>query len=244
MLSPEHQQVLRERLAECALGRFAEEIVASARTGIRLRVTDEPAEMDDSRLGGTAALPAGVQWPLHRGEPQALIAQIVLRDVAPFDIERLLPRDGRLLFFHEESPDGPHSETVLYLPEGIPLLPRQAPAYDARRVVPSAEISLPDQDAFREMEPAEAEAYQALLETFNPDEKEPVSMLLGYSMPIHSLGTDERSLASGSRLLLQVDSEERAGMMWGDCGRLYYWIRPGDLRALRFDAVSFSEQCY
>jgi hypothetical protein len=32
------------------------------------------------------------------------------------------------------------------------------------------------------------------------------------------------------RLLLQVDSEEDIGMMWGDMGRLYYWIQQDDLK--------------
>jgi uncharacterized protein YwqG len=32
------------------------------------------------------------------------------------------------------------------------------------------------------------------------------------------------------RLLLQIDSDEDAGMMWGDVGRIYYWIRAEDLR--------------
>jgi uncharacterized protein YwqG len=37
------------------------------------------------------------------------------------------------------------------------------------------------------------------------------------------------------RLLLQVDSEEAAGMMWGDAGRVYFWIRREDLLARDFD---------
>ena len=36
-------------------------------------------------------------------------------------------------------------------------------------------------------------------------------------------------------LLLQLDSDENAGMRWGDTGMLYYWIKQGDLRAKRFD---------
>jgi uncharacterized protein YwqG len=44
-------------------------------------------------------------------------------------------------------------------------------------------------------------------------------------------------------LLLQVDSEQAAGMMWGDVGRLYYWIRSKDLKAGNFDNVWLVLQC-
>jgi uncharacterized protein YwqG len=56
----------------------------------------------------------------------------------------------------------------------------------------------------------------------------------------------KRGLDSGSadwRLLLQVDSEERAGMMWGDMGRLYFMIHKDDLRYRRFDKVWLILQC-
>lgn len=46
------------------------------------------------------------------------------------------------------------------------------------------------------------------------------------------------------RLLLQVDSHEDVGMMWGDSGRLYWWIREADLRAGRWDATWLVLQCY
>lgn len=36
------------------------------------------------------------------------------------------------------------------------------------------------------------------------------------------------------RLLLQVDSDENAGMQWGNTGMLYYWIRKADLAAQNF----------
>lgn len=45
------------------------------------------------------------------------------------------------------------------------------------------------------------------------------------------------------QLLLQVDSEESAGMMWGSVGRLYYWIRHQDLKACNFDNVWLVLQC-
>ncbi|HKQ31389.1 MAG TPA: YwqG family protein, partial [Burkholderiales bacterium] len=35
-------------------------------------------------------------------------------------------------------------------------------------------------------------------------------------------------------LLLQLDSNDAAGVMWGDMGMLYYWIRSADLAARDF----------
>ncbi len=45
-------------------------------------------------------------------------------------------------------------------------------------------------------------------------------------------------------LLLQIDSDKIANMLWGDVGKLYWMIQPGDLRARRFDAASFTWQCH
>ena len=44
-------------------------------------------------------------------------------------------------------------------------------------------------------------------------------------------------------LLAQFDSDDQAGMRWGDCGRLYWLIRPKDLAARRFERASFTWQC-
>lgn len=54
------------------------------------------------------------------------------------------------------------------------------------------------------------------------------------------------SLTPGARdwrLLLQVDSDDRLNFMWGDCGRLYFWIRQRDLAAGKFDEVWVVLQC-
>jgi uncharacterized protein YwqG len=45
-------------------------------------------------------------------------------------------------------------------------------------------------------------------------------------------------------LLLQVDSDDSAGMMWGDLGMLYFWIRRQDLASLNFDKVWTVLQCH
>jgi uncharacterized protein YwqG len=45
------------------------------------------------------------------------------------------------------------------------------------------------------------------------------------------------------RLLLQIDSDDDAGMMWGDVGRIYYWMRRDDLAARAWDAAWLILQC-
>jgi uncharacterized protein YwqG len=50
--------------------------------------------------------------------------------------------------------------------------------------------------------------------------------------------------AADWRLLLQVDTDDDGpGWMWGDCGRLYYWMREQDLRQKHFDAARLVLQC-
>lgn len=50
--------------------------------------------------------------------------------------------------------------------------------------------------------------------------------------------------AKNWRLLLQIDSNEENDMMWGDCGRLYFWIKNEDLLNKQFDRSWFSLQCF
>jgi uncharacterized protein YwqG len=56
----------------------------------------------------------------------------------------------------------------------------------------------------------------------------------------------KRGLLAGAadwRLLLQVDSEDRAGMMWGDGGRIYFMVHKDDLLRRCFDKVVLILQC-
>jgi uncharacterized protein YwqG len=49
--------------------------------------------------------------------------------------------------------------------------------------------------------------------------------------------------AADWRLLLQIDSDDDPGWMWGDWGRLYYWIRRQDLAARHFEGTWMILQC-
>ncbi len=44
-------------------------------------------------------------------------------------------------------------------------------------------------------------------------------------------------------LLAQIDTDADANMMWGDCGTLYWLIRPEDLAARRFEEARLTWQC-
>ncbi|NJM98872.1 MAG: DUF1963 domain-containing protein [Phormidesmis sp. RL_2_1] len=44
-------------------------------------------------------------------------------------------------------------------------------------------------------------------------------------------------------LLLQLDSDDNVGLMWGDIGMLYFWIHRDDLAQQRFSKVWMTLQC-
>jgi uncharacterized protein YwqG len=98
---------------------------------------------------------------------------------------------------------------------------------------------------------------------------EPEHHLFGYAQPIQgndmelecqlvshgiNCGTPEgyesaeaQALEAGAAdwgLLLQLDTDDDSDMMWGDGGRLYFWIKRDDLRAGRFDDVWMVLQCF
>ncbi|MBI5359537.1 MAG: DUF1963 domain-containing protein [Planctomycetes bacterium] len=44
-------------------------------------------------------------------------------------------------------------------------------------------------------------------------------------------------------LLFQLDTDDDTGMMWGDCGMLYFWIKKADLEEKRFENCWMILQC-
>lgn len=49
--------------------------------------------------------------------------------------------------------------------------------------------------------------------------------------------------AADWRLLLQIDSDDDAGMMWGDVGRIYFWMHRDALAQRRWDEAHLILQC-
>lgn len=56
-------------------------------------------------------------------------------------------------------------------------------------------------------------------------------------------GENLQDAAKDWQLLLQIDSNQEAGMMWGDMGMLYFWIRKQDLKKRAFDRCWMMLQC-
>ena len=98
-------------------------------------------------------------------------------------------------------------------------------------------------------------------------EKHPAHQLLGYPSPVQNPMELECQLVSNGlycgdssgyenaraaalkegasewRLLFQLDTDDDTGMMWGDAGMLYFWMKESDLLAKNFDGAWMILQC-
>jgi uncharacterized protein YwqG len=98
-----------------------------------------------SHLGGTAELPAGTPRP-----SLALIAQLYLEELAPFDREGLLPRSGSIVFFYddEEQPWGfdpadRDGASAVFVPDGAPTEATSDAQFHELLLEPIADLTVP-----------------------------------------------------------------------------------------------------
>lgn len=135
-------------------------------------------------------------------------------------------------------------------------------------------LTLPGYEALGlELSEDDAEKYFELLEELGGESEEeesgPLHQLLGHAAEVQGemasecqlvsngiyLGGDKpidearvKALEPGAadwRLLLQIDTDEDGpDWMWGDCGRLYFWIRRDDLARRDFSGVWMILQCF
>lgn len=85
--------------------------VARPEISISYKRKKEKLEANASRIGGNPSVPADFVWPEYTGysyntgetksRPLSFLAQINLKDVAPYDEENVLPKEGMLSFFYE-----------------------------------------------------------------------------------------------------------------------------------------------
>lgn len=160
---------------------------------------------------------------------------------------------------------------VMWHPARTPLVRRSAPSMDVE-VFPACEVSMssvltaPEPDVVvGALDIRSAKAEYALYEALDALETGPRHHLLGHSYPIQNIPAVEcvyaigglygsgkwdsaraeqlRPTAAEWKLLFQLDSDDEAGMMWGDVGMLYFLVRESDLRDWRFDRGRMVFQC-
>lgn len=139
-------------------------------------------------------------------------------------------------------PDEARFREVALYPELIYTLPE----YD--------ELEFIAPELYRQMTEAESDEYHKLRLELMPAQSS--HWMLGYHTPIQYPANAEAmqamygipheqasARAQELTLLLQLDSDDDADMMWGDVGILYFWIHRDDLAARRFDRVWLILQC-
>jgi hypothetical protein len=160
---------------------------------------------------------------------------------------------------------GPEPTVIMECPAGI--APYEQINLTAQAIVTSPTFEHPDlQATFRPPDqdlrtfldhPVNADPFVRELAERSPGPRHQVG---GYATPIQGPVEDEVSRAAigdeasadGAALaaeaarwtlLAQIDSDDRAGMMWGDVGTLYWLTRREDLVDGRVENSSFTWQC-
>ncbi|WP_157947610.1 YwqG family protein [Abditibacterium utsteinense] len=247
-----------------APARLQEPLIELLRPAIALcatRAEDSQIPIGASKFGGAPDVPLHFLWPTWNEKPLGFLAQINLEEVAPFDVEELLPKSGLLSFFYEmEEPLWGEAEQKegwrVFFFEHDELQRQNSTALNELFSLHSSLIkfeiapSLPnDSSLFKQISLEEEEDEQ--MEKF--DEEISLSkshQMLGHAHSIQNEPAVEAEEWSISKtpamdwiLLFQVDSDDELGAMWGDVGTIYFLISKQDLAARRFEATWHIMQC-
>ena len=217
-----------------------------------------------SRLGGVPDMSSA--WPRYEGRPLCCVAQLDLAEMRSAGGPAWLPDQGRLLFFYELEhagwgldPEDAGRAVVIY-ETGLPVealepddLAEEArfPAYPITFV---ADVSYPTEERvsvdWNNLSPTESTLLSTAIEGMAP--AAPMHQVGGYPQPVQddqmelecqtaTAGLRRLANKPGSvsdwRLLLQLDTDDDAGMMWCDVGSLYFWVREQDARDGDFSAA-------
>jgi uncharacterized protein YwqG len=249
---------MREPLV-APLAHKADAIAALVRPAVELSpVKAAGGDAGACRFGGVPDVGPGFRWPRHRGLPLMHLLQLDLTVVRDVFGASPLPESGTLNFFYDEV-DQPwgigRSDRwgwrVRYWPAGTPLRPVDVPRYYHRAAPPpvGAEprlvMTMPSTRSTEIewlLEPDEIDLYEQTVA--GPDRV--AHQLLGHPAPIQHDPRDYAAEVAGPGVwlsLLQLDSDERLGWMWGDAGKLHWMIRADHVAARDFSQVWLSLQC-
>jgi uncharacterized protein YwqG len=146
--------------------------------------------------------------------------------------------------------------------------PPEVRTFPAYRMLPQAVTTIPDYgESSLDGLDADCDVFEQLYADLDRDDEAPRHRMFGWPDLVQNPMQLECQLASsgiyvgdptGYRhpraaelapgaadwiLLLQLDTDDDIGWMWGDTGTIYYWIRRQDLLAARFDQAWMIFQC-
>ncbi len=223
------RQATAKRIGGAGLAHRLPELSPLFRGSIRLTPTAaKKIPVGASQIGGEPSLPKGTKWPMKGAQAMAFLAQIRLEEVAAFDDEKLLPPNGLLSFFLA-------GETVKVFHHSVKDLvvvdpPGKSKARRALRLSATSELTLP---------PPHGHHLEAL--QLNADER----ARWDKKISVKKSGVFHRMLGhpdldralpfeGDTVLLLQLDSDGKDGLRFGDGERLGVYISREALAARAF----------
>lgn len=260
-LSPQDTHIVRCLLADLGRDEITDKVLQASQAIIALRVRKTSTNRSvTSRLGGVPDVEECWKWP----ERLEFLAQLNLEELAPFNINGVLPPRGLLRFFMLNLSYGWEEETGFRVefydgdlaalgkaetPDFLTDL-RDAPTHAFENVIyceaqveaiAAAQISVrqsswDDQDNFYQ----EGEIVSYLAHAFETGQEYPHKMLGDASSesfyPSHEEDKDWV-------LLFSINSTHEIEMMFSDAGTMYFYMKREDLIERRFDRVKVTMTC-
>lgn len=255
---------IRKIVATSPIADHADEIMKMTRPAVKMNsylVESGDLPLGSSRLGGAPDLPAGTVWPQFKGRPIEFLVQVNLADAMRVHAIPGFPATGWLLLFHDfDSYYADERWQIMYFDDPAGSLVRmEQPGQSAAtlnfcELAFEQELCLPS-DFVDRLVPADddGEVWEYFDQTLWAGENGPHHRLGGFPMLIQSEQADH----DGLDFLMQIDSDDELGWMWGDAGRVYCWarrkgllasavarLRSGDTSAWNAGDFICDEECY
>jgi uncharacterized protein YwqG len=194
---------IRQSLRAARLERLADEAERLTQPAIVIKAQaadDDDLPIGASKFGGRPDLSPDMRWPEHDGRPLGFLAQFNLAEVAPYDVDGLLPRTGLLSFFYDftaalwgTSPEDRGGWQVIYLEQDPAALvwgewpTALAPLYQlpTQRAIFAREVSLTREPGWTSSITLDSDEHTRFIDAYfslQPSEHQ----LLGYPLLIHS----------------------------------------------------------
>ena len=237
------EELLKKRLHLVQLDGYWDKIEPLLQREIVLKInscSEEEINPSDSKVGGCPYISSQIE--IDNG--WMFIAQINCKEIKPLDKENIFPTDGILYFFLDPSrlaDKTKDSVKILYFQVihnlGINTSILSLPNVQSGKLQFFEGVSLPqyDTDVVKNMlKDYEIDGY------FKATNREQSHKMGGYPDTI----TQDFLFDKDKILLLQLDSDQNNGLLWGNMGRLYIFADRQSVLSCTFDKIYSYIQSY